>query len=533
MKKHKIMTPKINIIIFFFVMFFLSCEKEQLKFESPSVTILTTKKISNNAGIIKYKVNRGYGANIKDFYIEFYDITDTTAQVIKKNLYLNNSPQFTDSVLLNELKNKHDYRVILKLKSEKNEFKSASTILSLSSNYDESFLGITGCDLNISSYDEMYIEEYNGFLAKPLRKGQYFLVDIYFSDTFLSKNKYEFKLNDNISLTPDPTYTSYSDYVFWGMKIPDNIPAGVYTLDLYVNGKKFTAYSKIRIFSGTYSETNIPVMPIVLYPSWQSTEFILQNKIYFIYQYDVAYYDMSKNIWVKRNSISSNDANIGVGITDANFNYNNSQYLFVHYFSRLYQIPGKLNLLKYNETIDNWDIITNYPDSDDNVFAFRLGNSVYVGYKKFNNKRFWEYNLNTNVWTAKKNLPDDMHGYVTGNCENGTTGFIITNYRELWQYNPTNDNWTLLCSLNAGPYNRSNTRLLYNKNYIYALGGITDNNYELGDFWRYNLDTKMWEFIWQCQYTYNLTASKFIVNDKILMIPCVGYNTNCKAEITF
>jgi N-acetylneuraminic acid mutarotase len=129
-----------------------------------------------------------------------------------------------------------------------------------------------------------------------------------------------------------------------------------------------------------------------------------------------------------------------------------------------------------------------------------------------------------------------MNGSINGVCANENTGWCMTSYRELWQYDASTDTWQKLSSLYGGPYTRYSTRVVYDNGFVYVLGGYTYTAYgyeDLSDFWRYNLSTKNWEYIYLCQYTYNSSASKFIYNDKILMIPCIGYNINCKAEITF
>jgi len=516
--------------------FFLSCENEQLKFEAPVANILATKKINNNAGHIKYQVKKGYVANIKELYAELYDITDTTSKVIRQSLQVKDTTLFIDSALINNLTYKHDYRVVIKIVTAKNEFTSNVQLLSLSAGYDESFTGILGCDLYISDDEYMYLESNNGFNIKPMHKGQYFLVDIYYDNSFIKGNDYQIKLNGSIPMIQDKTYDTYSNYISWGVKLPEDIPAGVYTLDLYVNNKRMTAYSKIRVLPGTYSESNLPIMPITLYPSWSSTEFILNNKIYFIYRYDIAYYDISSNSWVKKKSITSIGKNIIVAATQATFNYNGSQYLFVYNDNELDQPQSTIKLLKYNETNDSWEIITNVPDIYDDVFAFRSGNSVYLGYKKSDNKRFWEYNLKDNKWTKKNDLPVEMNGFITSACDNGDVGYCLTSFRELWQYNASADKWQKISSLFAGPYSRYASKLVFDNNYIYVLGGYTYTDYghqDLNDFYRYNLNSQSWEYIYLCRYTYNGSASKFLYNNKILMLPCSSYNTYCKAEVTF
>ena len=94
------------------------------------VNILITKKINNNTGYIKYQVKKGYGANIKELYAEFYDITDTTSKVIRQSLQIKDSTLFVDSALISNLINKHDYRVDIKIITAKNEYLlSASCVM--------------------------------------------------------------------------------------------------------------------------------------------------------------------------------------------------------------------------------------------------------------------------------------------------------------------------------------------------------------------------------------------------------------------
>lgn len=526
---------KLNMLICFFVFLLSSCESEKYNFEAPTIDILEIKKINDTSGSINYQVNKGYGASIKEIYATFYDLTDTTRQVIKKNLQLKDSIRYTDSALVSDLTYKHDYRVVLTLKSVKNEYLSSSKTLSLASTYDETFTGIQGCDIYYSSDEEMYLEEQNGFLIKPYSKGRYLYVYIYFYDTFISTNRYEFKLNGAIPLTSYPSYTQYSNYVLWALDIPENLPAGVYTLNMYVNGKRFTSYTKLRIFQGNYSESAITKIPITLYPSWSSTEFILNDKIYYIYNYTMARFDLKTNNWEKLNSINSKENNVGVTSTQATFNYNSTQYLFAYYYGELNPAPGMLKLLKYSETADNWEIVTSIPIAESNVFCFRTGNCVYLGSKRSDNKMLWEYNLLEKTLTRKNDLPKEMSGFVTGACSNENTGFCITYFRELWQYLPASDSWKKLSTLYGGPYLRTTEDLDYYKGNVYVMGGYTYTTYgrqDLGDIWQYNIADNTWKYVYLCQYTYSTSAPKFIYKDKILMIPCSGYNTYFKAELT-
>jgi len=322
--------------------------------------------------------------------------------------------------------------------------------------------------------------------------------------------------------------------------MPDNIPSGVYTLDMYVNGNKITSHTKIRVLSGIYSERVIPLMPIVYVPSYDANEFILHDKIYYMCGRLIYTWDLKNNNWTKKNDLNVNNGNEYSSVIDANFNYDNSQYVFIQKYSGNNGDISKLQLMKYNETQDNWQFITEFPDEfppviGNRIFTFILGDCLYLGYKKSDYKDLWEFNFKTNSWTKKNKLPDGMHGFVSDDCSFETTGFIITNFRELWQYNPSSDSWQLLTTLEAGPYIRYDTRLIYNNGFIYVLGGKTGNDEDyLADFWRYNLSTKLWDYIWLCQFTYNCTAPKFIYNNKILMIPGFNYdyNSNYSAEIT-
>lgn len=526
------MKPRLSVIYLLLWVIFSSCEEEQRNFEAPTVDILAVKKINTTTGLVSYQVKKGYGATIKELYADFYDITDTTSQVIRQTLQVKDSALFVDSALVSKLTNKHDYRVVVKLTTEKNEFRSTPQLLSLSQGYDESFDGVLGCDLNIYESEDIYVESNNGFNIKPMRKGEYFSLQIYCDGTFVKSNDYQIRLNGNIPVAQNQTYDIYTNYVSWGAKLPSDIAPGVYTVDLVVNGKRITAQTKIRVLPGDYSEVDLPDIPITYYSSDPKTSFLLNDKYYLIYNKKVVCYDEAANRWIVKNDLDKDLQDVSyVSIEDANFFYNNAQYAFI------YAGSSKLRLMKYNEGQDKWEFVAEFPGAMvSSIYAFCAGDCAYMAYKNSNDRSFWEYNLKTAKWTQKHDLPDDMNGFVSGLCGHGDTGYCMTSFRELWQYIPNTDNWQKLSSLYSGPYSRFESKLVYDNGFVYVLGGnwITTYGYEaLRDLYRYNLHTQSWEFIYLCQYSYNGTASKFLKSNKIIMLPCKGYDAVVKAEVVF
>ena len=79
-----------------------------------------------------------------------------------------------------------------------------------------------------------------------------------------------------------------------------------------------------------------------------------------------------------------------------------------------------------------------------NSFAFSLNDSsayICTGAPEQHQPALWLYNVNTDSWTQKNNLPFDLSW---GPCSMviGGNAYVLNGWDENWLYNPSSDTWT-------------------------------------------------------------------------------------------
>jgi len=279
--------------------------------------------------------------------------------------------------------------------------------------------------------------------------------------------------------------------------------------------------------------SSMPLIPITYFSSWTTTDFLLNDNIYIIYKNLFARYNIENNSWSRLKDIEPGVTNSSYFAQDATFQYNNSQYIFA---SLSKQNIVTTQLLKYIENEDKWINISGHPDTNEEVFVFRIGDNIFVGIKKLFNRRFWKYNITSNQWTRLNDIPEAFIGMVSGICYDENSGFMMNEFRELWQYQHSTDSWKKLSTLYAGPYNRGTSALRYHDGYVYLIGGYsysTGFGSELADIRRYNIQENVWECVYILKQTNNWTFHKFVYGNKIILIPNENYRNRLKIEVIF
>jgi uncharacterized protein (TIGR02145 family) len=140
------------------------------------------------------------------------------------------------------------------------------------------------------------------------------------------------------------------------------------------------------------------------------------------------------------------------------------------------------SLWRYDPTNDNWLALTQYPGNGiAAAVAFAIENKAYVGFGS--GGEFYEYDVVSNVWTAKANYPGGLGNNCTFSI--GSKGYV-TNSNTFWCYDPINNTWIQKSSipyLNS-PIHNGFAFSIGNKGYA---GG--------GDYWTLragNSDTSNW-----------------------------------------
>lgn len=107
---------------------------------------------------------------------------------------------------------------------------------------------------------------------------------------------------------------------------------------------------------------------------------------------------------------------------------------------------------QYVPSTNSWDTLPSYPGQGGrNSVAGVLGNKVYIGaggyqFNGVSHSDFWEYNIDSNLWVQKANLPVNRSAAVffelNGVLYYGLGHDHSSDYSDLWAYNPVNDSWT-------------------------------------------------------------------------------------------
>lgn len=150
---------------------------------------------------------------------------------------------------------------------------------------------------------------------------------------------------------------------------------------------------------------------------------------------------------------------------------------------------------------NNWIFLDSLPSSP-RVFAagFSIGSSGYIGGGSFDASTviyqdFWEYNITTNVWTQKANLPAPRmlsfsfsingKGYIGGGWDSP-----LGAKSEFYEYDPFLNTWTQKANFGGG-YNYFSSGFSIG-NFGYVVCGVDSTTYQTNDFWQYNPISDQW-----------------------------------------
>lgn len=242
-------------------------------------------------------------------------------------------------------------------------------------------------------------------------------------------------------------------------------------------------------------------------------------------------YNPLTNIWISKQNFLNNSGIFGNFALE---NLSNSSisvigddiYLFGGYddikFNKL-----KDNVYKYNVPTDNWLVVNNdLGQNRTESTGFYLNNKIYVGggHDDEGLNDFWEYDVATNDWTQKANLPSNHcqrtcveingKGYFVGGyggSVNNTLADANAKYTdELLEYDPTTNIFTPKAPF---PYGKRGgmTSFAYNGN-LYAGLGNNFNGQPTSNFYRYHPTNNSWDILANAPFTGNNLSSFSIGN---------------------
>ena len=192
----------------------------------------------------------------------------------------------------------------------------------------------------------------------------------------------------------------------------------------------------------------------------------------------------------------------------------------------------KGQLWEYIPQQDSWIRKADKPVDREGAYncAFVINNQVFIAYggqTGFDSVKLWAYNLSTDTWTKKKNLPIQPRispfgfavnnvGYVGGG-QIAFTGNIHAH--DFWKYNEQNDSWSKMADF-PGPWTIGISGFaIGSEPFVYDAGtgypqaplaGTTQ-----GRLWHYNVTSNAWEEKASCPGgAGNFSAAVFSIGNK-------------------
>lgn len=162
---------------------------------------------------------------------------------------------------------------------------------------------------------------------------------------------------------------------------------------------------------------------------------------------------------------------------------------------------------KYDPIMDSWSQVADMPGTARrNAVAFSIGSYGYVGTGMSHNESafgstlsdFWKYNPALNNWSSISSYPGGFGGgiYFATGFSIGNKGYVCggkmgpNNYTsQLWEYNPTTDQWTQKTSFPGGVRYQLCSFTINNSAFV-GLG--TDNDMFRDDIWEYKPSNDQW-----------------------------------------
>ena len=123
------------------------------------------------------------------------------------------------------------------------------------------------------------------------------------------------------------------------------------------------------------------------------------------------------------------------------------------------------SIWRYDPIIDIWQPLTQYPGAGIAAgIAFAIGNKAYIGFGS--GGEFYEYDVVSNVWTAKANYP----GGLGNNCTFSIDDKGYVTYRNtFWCYNLASDTW--VSKANIPSSNDLGLNNSYYKGFAFSIAG--------------------------------------------------------------
>lgn len=505
------MKNTLRSLCFIFILVILTnCREEIIVYESPSINIIKIVPTGLTTFDVIVDINKGEGQKLKNARLEIEDITVIGSKNISEQIPLNSEEVQNMTLSINTGRPNHDFLIHAVLVTEQYTYTSEQKIVRLTKNQYSAWFNPDPRGLYANSNEDI------GLVVNP---GTTIQINVEYDNIYIP-NSIKVKLNETFEIESSfdfsPERASYGDNIMsWGTaKIPEDMDAGEYTVDLYIENRHVTCFSKIKVLGGKWEiyENGYPGEKRGNYAS-----FVLGDKLYIVggnsYATALDYspvweYDIPSKQWKQKKNFPHNTP-MESGI------YFDTEILPYHMQT---QSDGYV-IVRYSQAVaiwrcdnvnDEWEEIAKYPGlGETGLIAFIFDNYLYVGGGINSNdptallvdkpREFFKYNLKTLQWSKLNDLPESLvDGYYFSNCIHEDKIYYLETSRRFWEYSPNDDMWIAKDSF-PGPW-RMHSKMVSNGENIYLLGGefyssggMFNSIVPLKDSWVYDFNENKWE----------------------------------------
>ncbi len=210
-------------------------------------------------------------------------------------------------------------------------------------------------------------------------------------------------------------------------------------------------------------------------------------------------FDPATNTWTQRADYIGNN---GIG-NYASLAFGMEEYGYIGGG----QNGSSLAFYRYNPATNIWETMANMPVYFANNEGFAIGTKGYA----MSGNTLWEYNSQTNQWTAKNPMPFSVSTWNSTFVVDDK-GYVKSN-SALWEYKPMLDQWTIRSSFPGLATGGSASFSQYGKGYI-VCGYAGALSLVQSQLWEFNPATNVWTQLPDFPGTARRFCNAFSIGDR-------------------
>jgi len=408
----------------------IACTKyeEVEDYTPPTISLDSCITNSSNSFTAYISIDKGESFFNHKIQILLYDVEDVSkeAKCIDVTLGEDRKQKLQQSVIVPNPG--HNYIVCALMKTDKNSFKSESTLVTTVENSVSRFLHLYGVPYYFDSEGIYETEDVKFHIEKDS------CIYIRFKKAIQSTTPVQIRVGNKII---DGINLDGTNLIRVDLK---GIEPGTYDVALHLTDAEYPLEKKICILPWTLHEEKTCSMEEFEYlPYAVDNTFRCGDKIYYCMLNSewkrIVSYDLNTKQWTKLKDIPYDFLDITV--------YNNKAYATTNTYFSIDNQDEVDYLIEYDPETDSWKSLSPIPVK--NVYTERIfaaAGSIYIYVRNdlnIDKYDLWKYDLAKKKWSKTGNVP--INQYILGAVNGENKIYAMTAQGNLWIYDVKNDKW--------------------------------------------------------------------------------------------